>query len=341
MTAEQSDLGIIGQGLEEEPQAGYFFAPGKFHDPQLTATGELRARVGLLRLETLWFCTGTLCNLQCRNCYIESSPRNDRLAYLSAAEVVGYLDAIEQASLGTATIAFTGGEPFMNPDMIPILEQALGRGFHTLVLTNAMRPMMKVSDDLLRLRERFPGRLQLRVSADHYRQELHEAQRGAKSWQPMLRGLQWLTYHDFDVHVAGRSVWGESQEQMRAGYQALFDTYGIAIDADEPGRLVLFPEMDRRRDVPEISASCWAKLGRSPDEMMCATSRMVVKRKGAERPVVLPCTLLPYEPDFELGTSLTESFQEVSLNHPHCAQFCVLGGASCSGPHELKGQQGQ
>jgi hypothetical protein len=65
--------------------------------------------------------------------------------------------------------------------------------------------------------------------------------------------------------------------------------------------------------------------------MMCASSRMVVKRKGAERPDVVACTLLPYAADFSLGETLTGAAAKVLLNHPHCARFCVLGGASCSG----------
>ena len=64
----------------------------KFRDPDVTATGEVRASVRLRKLETLWFNTGTLCNLTCANCYIESSPSNDRLAYLRADEVQAYLD---------------------------------------------------------------------------------------------------------------------------------------------------------------------------------------------------------------------------------------------------------
>jgi hypothetical protein len=60
---------------------------------------------------------------------------------------------------------------------------------------------------------------------------------------------------------------------------------------------------------------------------------MVVKRKGAERPAVVACTLLPYDPRFELVHTLREAQVEVPLNHPHCARFCVLGGASCSGGH--------
>src|ERR1051326_3982524 len=118
--------------------------PAKFRDPVITAKGERRASVGLKSLATLWFNTGSLCNLTCRNCYIESSPRNDRLAYLSAAEVALYLDEIVRDGLGTEEIGFTGGEPFMNPEFPAMLEESLRRGFQVLVLTNAMRPMMKL-----------------------------------------------------------------------------------------------------------------------------------------------------------------------------------------------------
>src|SRR5258708_33693717 len=114
--------------------------PRKFQDPLVTARGERRAHVALKALETLWFNTGTLCNLTCQNCYIESSPRNDRLAYLSRTDVTGYLDEIRRSGLGTRLIGFTGGEPFMNPDMIGMLEDTLSRGFDVLVLTHAMKP---------------------------------------------------------------------------------------------------------------------------------------------------------------------------------------------------------
>ncbi|MDZ7826085.1 MAG: hypothetical protein U5R48_08865 [Gammaproteobacteria bacterium] len=54
-----------------------------FVDPERTLDGSQRARVALRKLETLWFNTGTQCNLTCENCYIESSPTNDALVYLS------------------------------------------------------------------------------------------------------------------------------------------------------------------------------------------------------------------------------------------------------------------
>jgi uncharacterized Fe-S cluster-containing radical SAM superfamily protein len=304
--------------------------PAKFRDPLVTAKGEERAWVALGRLRTLWFNTGTLCNLTCRNCYIESSPRNDRLVYLAAAEVALYLDEIARDGLGTEEIGFTGGEPFMNPEFPAMLEAALARGFRVLVLTNAMRPMMKQEASLLSLNARFRGRLAIRVSLDHYSRVWHERERGPRSWGPALAGLLWLCRNGFRVRVAGRRFSGEGEAVLRAGYARLFRAHELALDAGDPEQLVLFPEMDATRDVPEITTACWDILGVSPAAMMCASSRMVVKRKGAAEPAVVACTLLPYERQFELGTRLAEALGAVPLNHPHCARFCVLGGGSCS-----------
>jgi hypothetical protein len=304
--------------------------PAKFRDPNVTAKGERRAAVALRALKTLWFNTGTLCNLTCLNCYIESSPTNDRLSYLSADDARAYLDEIAGQGLPTEEIGFTGGEPFMNPDLPAMLEDALTRGFRVLVLTNAMKPMMKRAEALLRLHGRFDERLAIRVSVDHYARALHQMERGERSWEPAMEGLDWLVRHGFTVRIAGRTAWNEGEASLRRGYARLFAERGIALDAHDPAHLVLFPEMDAQVDVPEITTACWSILKRSPDAMMCASSRMVVKRRGAERPAVVACTLLPYDPQFELGATLAEAAREVKLNHPHCARFCVLGGASCS-----------
>jgi MoaA/NifB/PqqE/SkfB family radical SAM enzyme len=303
---------------------------GKFRDPTLTAKGERRAWVKLRELETLWFNTGTLCNLTCRHCYIESSPRNDRLAYLTRDEVRAYLDEIGAEGLPTRLIGFTGGEPFMNPDIIGMLEDALARGLDVLVLTNAMRPMQKLRGPLLALRDAFGDRLTLRVSLDHYGAAVHQAERGRRSWKPTIDGLAWLARNGFSLDVAGRRFTDETESEVRAGFARLFAELGVPVDAFDPVRLMLFPEMDAGRDVPEITEACWGILGRSPDSVMCASARMVVKRREAAAPVVLACTLLAYDEQFELGRTLAEASRAVPLNHPHCASFCVLGGAACS-----------
>jgi uncharacterized Fe-S cluster-containing radical SAM superfamily protein len=312
--------------LAEKPRLD----PRKFRDPLVTAKGETRAHVALRDLKTLWFNTGTLCNLTCRNCYIESSPTNDRLAYLTADEVRAYLDEIRESGLPTEEIGFTGGEPFMNRDLARMMTECLERGFRVIVLTNAMKPMMKVADELLAVHQRHGDRLVVRVSIDHYTQDIHELERGAHTWAPTLAGLHWLTANGFNVHVAARNFTGQSEAEIRRGFARFFAEHAAPVDADDPQQLVVFPEMDVTVDVPEITTACWGILKKSPDAMMCASSRMVVKRKGADRPAVVACTLLPYDPQFELGHSLAEAAGSVALNHPHCAKFCVLGGGSCT-----------
>lgn len=302
----------------------------KFNDPDITADGRERASVRLTRLDTLWFNTGTLCNLECGHCYIESSPRNDSLVYISTQEVATFLDEAEALGMAPREVGLTGGEPFMNPDILAIIETVLARGYRVLVLTNAMRPMMKCAAALLSLRERYGDRVAVRVSVDHYSQAGHEGERGPYSWSRMLQGLKFLSENDFCLSVAGRTFADETEASLRSGYRALFKAEGIAMDADDPTALMLFPEMDAAAPVPEITTECWGILGIDPDDVMCASSRMVVKRKGAAAPTVAACTLLPYEAEFDLGPSLAGARGSVKLNHPHCAKFCVLGGGSCS-----------
>ncbi len=300
----------------------------KFTDPRVTADGSARASVGLRKLDTLWFATGTLCNLACANCYIESSPTNDALIYMSAQHVSRFLD--EVAERGVREIGFTGGEPFMNPEIIAMIEDALSRGHEVLVLSNAMKPMRRHEAELLRLRDAYADALTIRVSIDHHTQKVHEAERGPGTWQPMLGGLRWLSANGFSFAAAGRRLAGETDEAARNSYRLLFETEAIALNVGDQTRLVLFPEMDATADVPEITTDCWGILGKSPDDVMCSSSRMVVHRKGEPVPRVVACTLLPYDAGFDLGSSVAEADCDVPLNHPHCARFCVLGGASCS-----------
>lgn len=302
----------------------------KFDNPDITARREERAWVDLKKLNTLWFNTGTLCNLTCQNCYIESSPKNDRLVYITADEVREYFDEIKRDNLETGEIGLTGGEPFMNPYVMEIIEESLKRGFRVLVLTNAMRPMMKCKDGLLELNKKYGEMLAIRVSVDHYEKELHEEERGEESWEPMLKGLKWLSDNSFNTDIAGRTRWDDDEKELRDGFAGFFAEQDINVNAHNRKQLILFPEMDERKEVPEITTKCWDILNVSPDDMMCATSRMIVKRKGVEKPAVVACTLLPYDKEFEMGNSLREASGSVKLNHPHCAKFCVLGGGSCT-----------
>jgi hypothetical protein len=301
----------------------------KFEQLQWTAKGEPRAKIPLRSLETLWFNTGTLCNITCANCYIESSPRNDRLAYLSLADVRSYLDEIERDRLPTRLIGFTGGEPFMNASFPAILEETLARGFETLTLTNAMRPMMRRKTAITHLAKKYGKRMRYRVSLDDYRKEIHDSERGQGSFAKALEGIRWLAEAGVQVEVAGRFLSGDDEAVIRDGFAWLLGEHGIPIDCTDPQQLVLLPEMKPAADPPEITPACWSILKVSPDGIMCSNARMVVRRKDADRPAVVACTLLPYDERFELGSTLTEASKPVYLAHRYCATFCVLGGASC------------
>ncbi len=303
----------------------------KFSDPDFTVTGERRASVDPRNLETLWINTGSLCNLSCKNCYIESTPTNDRLSYIVLDEVRTLLDEIEAENYPTSEIAFTGGEPFLNNDMVPIMELCLQREFKVLVLTNAMNTMHRQQNALAKMNTKYGNQLKIRVSLDHYSEKLHAMERGKRSWKPALKGLKWLSAEGISFSVAGRTYWEEDEASLRIGYDRLFQEENINLCATDAGQLILFPEMDLSVDVPEITTSCWEILDKDPANIMCSNSRMVVKRKGDANLSVMACTLLPYDQRFNMGTTLKEAWQSVKLNHPHCAKFCVLGGGSCSG----------
>jgi pyruvate-formate lyase-activating enzyme len=280
------------------------------------------ATVAFEQLETLWVNTGTRCNLACGGCYIESSPRNDSLAYFREADLAALL-ATAPATL--ATVGFTGGEPFLNPDLPAMLADVLARGLAALVLTNAMRPMRRHEAALTRLKREHGARLALRVSLDHFTAEGHEALRGRNSFAPALAGLAWLSAEGFSPSVAARLPAGEDAEAWRENFAALFAARGLAIDATDPARLVLFPEL-HGEPPPAIPEPAYRALVASGIKPMCATSRMAVLPKDGA-PALAACTLLPSR---VMGTTLAEAAAPITLDHPHCARFCLYGAASCA-----------
>src|SRR5687768_6684014 len=114
-------------------------------------------------LDELWFHTGTACNLSCPFCLEGSKPGNDRLQILRFDDAQPFMD--EALDLGVKQFSFTGGEPFINKDIVPILDYAL---LHRpcLVLTNATKPLIKRLKQLESLCDR-PHALNFRISLDY------------------------------------------------------------------------------------------------------------------------------------------------------------------------------
>jgi sulfatase maturation enzyme AslB (radical SAM superfamily) len=299
----------------------------KFKNPKFTADGSDRAFVEAEKIKTLWFNTGTLCNIECKNCYIESSPKNDRLVYLTFDEVKNFIDEAIEKNLGTQEIGFTGGEPFMNKDIIKMIEYSLSKGLKTLVLSNAMKPMLNRVEEIKKVNHK---NLTIRVSIDHYEKSKHEEIRGKNTYDIMMKGLKWLDENDFNYALATRLLWNETEEELRKNFGIFVKNNHLKLNTNSKQELVTFAEMDESVDTPEITTSCWDILKKDPKDIMCSSSRMIVRKKGLKKPSVIACTLLPYDEEFDLGQTLTNSLQKIYLNHKHCSKFCVLGGSSCS-----------
>ena len=159
----------------------------KFSNKYFTKEGKDRAFVNFTSLETLWFNTGTLCNLSCKNCYIESSPLNDNLLYLSHEEVCKYLKEIKSKNITCKSIGITGGEPFMNKDIIKIISTCLSKNLEVLILTNAMQPLQNKQKLLIRFKNN--KNIKFRISLDHYTKNKHEKIRGNNSWHKAISGI--------------------------------------------------------------------------------------------------------------------------------------------------------
>ena len=299
----------------------------KFKNKYITDNGRKRAFVNFTSLKTLWFNTGTLCNLSCKGCYIESSPLNDNLLYLTIKDVQNYLNEIKNNNISCNKIGITGGEPFMNKDIIEIIELCLKENYEVLVLTNAMQPMQNKFKNLEKISKY--RKLKFRISLDHYSKYKHEKIRGKKTWDKTLLGIHWLINNNFNLSVASR-ILNKNEQILRNGFSKLFKENDFKINAHDEKDLILFPDMDKKSNTPEITTECWDILSVSPKNLMCSSSRMIVKRKEDNKIHIVTCTLIPYENDFSYGYKLKDSFKRTYLNHPNCSKFCVIGGASCS-----------
>src|SRR5262245_21462995 len=103
--------------------------------PQSAFSSSSAPIVRLSHLDELWFqITGTLCNLTCHHCFISCSPRNDKFGIMSPEQVRQALR--DSVDLSVKEYYFTGGEPFLHREIVPILQEVLNYGPAT-VLTNA------------------------------------------------------------------------------------------------------------------------------------------------------------------------------------------------------------
>jgi len=290
-----------------------------------TPDNQLRGYIQPQFLKELWFHTGTICNLSCPFCLEGSKPGDDRLNKIAFSEAKVFMD--EAMTLGVERFSFTGGEPFVVKDTVRILEYALERR-PCLVLTNATNPLKMRLNEIKPFKQKLHP-LSFRVSFDYPDPRRHDAGRGEGNFYLSLQTLKELFDAGFNVSIARRREKEEDVEGVDLLYRKFFKQAGVPEDI----RIVSFPDFLKPGEiarVPQITEDCMTRYhteeGRAA--FMCNFSKMVIKRGGVMK--VTACTLVDDDPDYDLGTTLTESMKyRVMLKHHRCYS-CFAHGASCS-----------
>ncbi|QBG48723.1 radical SAM protein [Verrucomicrobia bacterium S94] len=291
----------------------------------VTPTGEPRGYIQPKVLDELWFHTGTICNLSCPFCLEGSKPGDNRLNPITLDDVKPFID--EALSMGVEQFSFTGGEPFIIPEIIEILDYALNFK-PCLVLTNATEPLVNRLGRLISLTTK-PHPLSLRVSLDYPDPEKHDAGRGRGNFNLALKTMKQVHRFGFRISIARQRSENENVEAVNQAYRPFFEKAGLPADT----HIVVFPEFHEpgsHPGVPHITESCMTtyKTAAERDRFMCSFSKMVVKQAGRMR--VYACTLVDDDEDYDLGGSLSEAMQvRVMLKHHRC-YTCFAAGASCS-----------
>ena len=290
-----------------------------------TSQDEKRGYIQPQLLHELWFHTGTACNLRCPFCLEGSKPGDDRLQFLTLDDAKTFID--EAVEMGVSKFSFTGGEPFVNPHFIPILDYALN--FRPcLVLTNATEPLMNQFAKIKPFISK-PNALSFRISLDHPDPQKHDESRGKGNFKKALDTLGRLYHEGFGVSIARLMLAGEDSSAVDKAYAPFFRKAGVPVDMT----IIKFPEFHKpgsMQQVPEITESCMTSyLSVSQrDGFMCNYSKMIVKQGGECG--VYACTLVDDDSAYNLGRTLQEAMSErVMLKHHRCYS-CFAYGASCS-----------
>lgn len=273
--------------------------------------GDANPTLALATLDTLWLQLGTHCNLSCSFCHEGAAPANHRLPALDLGQARQAMD--EALALGVQRFAFTGGEPLIHREIIPILEYALAHR-PALVLSNGTAPLIRRPHHLARLLA-CTHPLTLHVSIDYPDEARHDAGRGLRNFRRALQGLATLHQAGFAVGVTRRLEADEDSVTVEARFRTLFTRHGLP--ADLP--LIALPELGPlgATDLPAYPQG-------DPPAPLCTTSRTVLMHEGG--PGYLPCPLVDDDARFVVQATLRQSMATPTRTlHPRCRQCLTIG----------------
>jgi AdoMet-dependent heme synthase len=291
------------------------------------------AAVELRYLDNLWIqVSGTRCNIECGHCFNNSSPRETSFGLMTLDAVS---DAIaDGAARGVREIYFTGGEPFLHPQLLEMVASALTVA-PTTVLTNGMLISDRIADTLAALAAAARYSLEVRVSLDGYTEEMNDAIRGPGVFRLALAGAVRLARRNLLPLITVVRTWDDDDEL------ATIDAFARVLrdeGCDRP-RLKLLPALPLGRELTRIAGlqrdECVTTTmleGFDRDLLMCSNSRLVTDRG------VWVCPLLVEQQDARLGATLDDAASSYELRHHACVTcwrfgtFCGNVSAHIEGP---------
>ncbi len=287
-------------------------------------SNELPPTVELSHLDHLWFqVSGTLCNLTCHHCFISCSPQNDTFGHLTFEDVKSRLE--ESVAWGVKEYYFTGGEPFLNREIVPMLVETLRYGPVT-VLTNGTVLRDSWLEELRSAEQSSLYSLEMRVSIDGFSAATNDPIRGKGTFNLAMEGVKKLVEYGFMPIITATRTWSDNNEQAVVGQ--FISTLKLA--GYERPRLKILPslqlgaEMERTsgyRDSERVTPRMMKDYDTS--QLVCNHSRVVTDRG------VYVCPILLDSPEANLGDSFEEASQPYALRHGAC-YTCYQYGAICS-----------
>ena len=282
-------------------------------------TVELRA------LDQLWFqVAGTVCNLRCNHCFISCSPDNHSFWFMTREEVKDALEA--SVRLGVKEYYFTGGEPFMNRDILGILEDALALG-PTTVLTNATLLPQRTVEALAARSADSPYTLELRVSIDGVTAEMNDAIRGAGSFARAIDAVGRLTSAGFLPIITTMQTWPDSEtDRILGDFRSVLGEVGY----DRPRLKILPPlrigaEVARERGYDDFERVTSDMMEEYPAELLLCSGARLVTASG-----VWACPILLDYDSGRLADTLDEAAAAPAVLAEQACYTCWVNGAICS-----------
>lgn len=284
-------------------------------------------RAGFEHLETLWFqITGTICNLRCSHCFISCSPENHTLEFMSRALVDTYL--AEASVIGVKEVYFTGGEPFLHPEVFEMIGAALAVA-PTTVLTNGVLISERFAGRLGELASDSEYSLEIRVSLDAPEEDANDAIRGAGVFGKALRGLRRLQGASLlPIVTATELVVEEGQIHSIPGEDSFYRRFHDLLGEQglQRARVKILPVfnmgmLDGRGHSTLVTEELLEDFETS--DLQCSSGRLVAHNG------VYACPILAGEKGAKMSESgLADALRPCSLYHPSCAT-CVFTGMTC------------